>query len=59
MLFRSFGDNEGEIGSMYVSLFSDAIPALKFATGMNLLSGVTWKGAKLRLGEAKLDFRER
>lgn len=27
--------------------------------GMNLLSGVTWKGAKLRLGEAKADFRER
>lgn len=26
---------------------------------MNLLSGVTWKGAKLRLGEAKPDFRER
>ena len=22
------------------------------------LSGVTWKGAKLRLGEAKPDFRE-
>lgn len=27
--------------------------------GMNLLSGVTWKGAQLRLGEAKPDFRER
>lgn len=26
---------------------------------MNLLSGVTWKGAKLRMGEAKPDFRER
>lgn len=26
---------------------------------MNLLSGVTWKGAKLRIGEAKPDFRER
>ncbi len=26
---------------------------------MNLLSGVTWKGAKLRLGEAKFDYRER
>ncbi|CCM00595.1 uncharacterized protein FIBRA_02631 [Fibroporia radiculosa] len=25
---------------------------------MNLLSGVTWKGAKLRIGEAKPDFRE-
>ena len=29
------------------------------ATGMNLLSGTTWKGAKLRIGEAKPDFRER
>ena len=27
--------------------------------GMNLLSGVTWKGAKLRIGEAKPDFKER
>jgi hypothetical protein len=27
--------------------------------GMNLLSGSTWKGAKLRIGEAKPDFRER
>lgn len=26
---------------------------------MNLLSGVTWKGARLRIGEAKPDFRER
>jgi len=26
---------------------------------MNILSGVTWKGAKLRIGEAKPDFRER
>ncbi|KAL1944841.1 hypothetical protein VTO73DRAFT_2461 [Trametes versicolor] len=31
----------------------------KLARCMNLLSGVTWKGAKLRLGEAKADFRER
>lgn len=29
------------------------------AAGMNLLSGVTWKGGQLRLGEAKPDFRER
>lgn len=26
---------------------------------MNILSGVTWKGTKLRIGEAKPDFRER
>ena len=26
---------------------------------MNLLSGTIWKGAKLRIGEAKPDFRER
>jgi hypothetical protein len=26
---------------------------------MNLLSGSTWKGAKLRFGEAKPDFKER
>ncbi|TCD61804.1 hypothetical protein EIP91_007890 [Steccherinum ochraceum] len=32
---------------------------LKLAKCMNLLSGVTWKGAKLRLGEAQPDFRER
>lgn len=28
-------------------------------TGLNVLSGSTWKGTKLRIGEAKLDFRER
>ena len=28
-------------------------------TGMNLLSGSTWKGAKLRIGEAKPDYHER
>jgi hypothetical protein len=27
--------------------------------GMNLLSGTTWKGTKLRIGDAKPDFRER
>ena len=27
--------------------------------GMNAFSGSTWKGAKLRIGEAKPDFRER
>ncbi|KAH9951136.1 hypothetical protein B0H21DRAFT_719729 [Amylocystis lapponica] len=31
----------------------------KLARCMNLLSGVTWKGAKLRIGEAKPDYRER
>ncbi|PPQ98012.1 hypothetical protein CVT26_003074 [Gymnopilus dilepis] len=31
----------------------------KLAKCMNLLSGSTWKGAKLRFGEAKPDFRER
>ncbi|KAI0820292.1 hypothetical protein BC628DRAFT_916512 [Trametes gibbosa] len=31
----------------------------KLSRCMNLLSGVTWKGAKLRLGEAKPDFCER
>ncbi|OBZ74192.1 putative endoplasmic reticulum metallopeptidase 1 [Grifola frondosa] len=31
----------------------------KLARCMNLLSGATWKGAKLRLGEAKPDFGER
>jgi len=31
----------------------------EFVVGMNLLSGSTWKGAKLRFGEAKPDFRER
>ena len=34
------------------------VVSIMFA-GMNLLSGVTWKGAKLRLGEAKPDYRER
>jgi hypothetical protein len=27
--------------------------------GMNVLSGSTWKGSKLRVGEAKPDFKER
>ncbi|KIP07446.1 hypothetical protein PHLGIDRAFT_421113 [Phlebiopsis gigantea 11061_1 CR5-6] len=31
----------------------------KLTRCMNLLSGVTWKGTKLRIGEAKPDFRER
>ncbi|KAI0923693.1 hypothetical protein AcV5_009169 [Taiwanofungus camphoratus] len=31
----------------------------KLARCLNLLSGVVWKGAKLRIGEAKPDFRER
>ncbi|KAI0792206.1 hypothetical protein C8Q75DRAFT_754886 [Abortiporus biennis] len=31
----------------------------KLARCMNLLSGVTWKGTKFRIGEAKPDFRER
>ncbi|KIM39552.1 hypothetical protein M413DRAFT_29270 [Hebeloma cylindrosporum] len=31
----------------------------KLAKCMNLLSGSTWKGAKLRFGEAKPDFKER
>jgi len=26
---------------------------------MNVLSGAVWKGTKLRLGEAKPDFKER
>ena len=30
-----------------------------FLLGMNVLSGSTWKGARLRIGEAKPDFRER
>lgn len=40
------------------------VPALPFdwsylSLGMNVLSGSTWKGAKLRIGEAKPDFHER
>ncbi|KAF9038507.1 hypothetical protein BJ165DRAFT_392335 [Panaeolus papilionaceus] len=31
----------------------------KLSRCMNLLSGSTWKGAKLRFGEAKPDFKER
>ncbi|TFK37040.1 hypothetical protein BDQ12DRAFT_699252 [Crucibulum laeve] len=31
----------------------------KLAKCMNLLSGSTWKGTKLRIGEAKADFAER
>jgi hypothetical protein len=30
-----------------------------FSLGMNVLSGSTWKGAKLRIGEAKPDCQER
>lgn len=28
-------------------------------TGLNVLSGSTWKGAKLRIGEAKPDYAQR
>ena len=30
-----------------------------FSLGMNSLSGSTWKGAKLRIGEAKPEYHER
>jgi hypothetical protein len=43
----------------YLFFRSDCIFFLTFTTGMNVLSGSTWKGAKLRIGEAKPDFRER
>lgn len=43
---------------MCFSLFHTLRDKLKMI-GMNLLSGTTWKGAKLRIGEAKPDFRER
>lgn len=32
---------------------------LNYSPGFNSISGVTWKGTKLRVGEAKPDFRER
>ncbi|KAH8114014.1 hypothetical protein DFH11DRAFT_1544278 [Phellopilus nigrolimitatus] len=32
---------------------------LTFAPGLNVLSGTTWKGARLRIGEAKPDFIDR
>ena len=35
------------------------ISILSSTIGMNLLSGSTWKGAKLRFGEAKPDFKEK
>ncbi|KAH0826919.1 hypothetical protein J3R83DRAFT_4512 [Lanmaoa asiatica] len=35
------------------------IGAKELAKCLNVLSGSTWKGAKLRIGEAKPDFRER
>jgi hypothetical protein len=37
----------------------DLVFLLNHSPGMNALSGSTWKGAKLRIGEAKPDFRER
>ena len=43
---------------MYV-FFAQKLRRELRASGMNLLSGTTWKGAKLRIGEAKPDFRER
>ncbi|TFK64962.1 hypothetical protein BDN72DRAFT_962893, partial [Pluteus cervinus] len=33
--------------------------ATKLAKCLNLLSGSTWKGAKLRIGEAKPDYAQR
>ncbi|KAH9926928.1 uncharacterized protein B0H18DRAFT_303671 [Fomitopsis serialis] len=41
------------------SLPPHVVARLNSCVGMNLLSGVTWKGTKLRIGEAKPDFRER
>ena len=40
-------------------LIMEYIVNLTRCIGMNLLSGSTWKGAKLRFGEAKPDFKER
>jgi hypothetical protein len=37
--------------SFSISYYSDIV------MGMNLLSGSAWKGTKLRIGEAKPDFR--
>ena len=34
-------------------------PYIYFLLGLNLLSGTTWKGAKLRIGEAKPDYVQR
>jgi hypothetical protein len=36
-----------------------SLPEFLIVPGLNGLSGSTWKGAKLRIGEAKLGFRER
>jgi hypothetical protein len=41
---------------VYATLHTTKASLLKC---MSVLSGSTWKGAKLRIGEAKLDFRER
>lgn len=46
---------------MYVTIAKSQPPLriILLLIGMNVLSGSTWKGAKLRIGEAKPDFRER
>jgi hypothetical protein len=49
----------GQAGQLSHPLSFDLITLLLSSSGMNLLSGSTWKGAKLRIGEAKPDFRER
>ncbi|KDN39023.1 hypothetical protein RSAG8_09059, partial [Rhizoctonia solani AG-8 WAC10335] len=66
--FSTFGDVRGvdEVGKLdgvgrprkfaYLTLETTQP---KLARCMNLLSGSTWKGAKLRIGEAKPDFKAR
>ena len=69
---RKFGYVTMEIGAkelakcesrflLHVPILLDALEQDSYSSeiGLNVLSGSTWKGAKLRIGDAKPDFRER
>jgi hypothetical protein len=45
---------------VYAILFSYLCAlSLIFAKGLNVLSGSTWKGTKLRIGDARPDYGEK
>ena len=44
---------------MFVSSVKSSAYKAYYLPGLSALSGSVWKGTKLRIGEAKPDFRER
>jgi hypothetical protein len=60
-VFVTFESSKGNLRKCETSKFFQKwkLTQLHSKTGLNSLSGSTYKGAKLRIGEAKADYRER